>query len=171
MTKSRRERREAGPGEGQGWLTAGRFSGSEIAPKEDARYDMSKPTPHRHEDPTSGDHAAGSAVTWMPPRRSLYTRTHKHHLRDASLGLIQDALFSLLTSLHPGVLKYTQRGARVARSVERPTSAQVMISPSVSSSPASSSARGAWSLPRLFGPPPPLCPSPACARCLSLSQK
>ena len=63
-------------------------------------------------------------------------------------------------------------GAGVAQSVGRPTSARVMISPSVSASPASGSVLTAQSLesasdsvsPSLSGPPPFML-------CLSLSQK
>ena len=63
------------------------------------------------------------------------------------------------------------RGIRVAQLVERPTSAQVMISQLVSSSPASGSVPTAWSLepasdsvsPSLYAPPPLML-------CLSLSK-
>ena len=69
-------------------------------------------------------------------------------------------------------LKFDSRGAWVAQSVKRPTSAQVTISRSVSSSPASGSGLTAQSLepvpdsvsPSLSDPPPFML-------CLSLSQK
>ena len=64
------------------------------------------------------------------------------------------------------------RGTWVAQSVERPTSAQVVISRFVGSSPASGSVLTAWSLePASDSVSPALCPSPACTLSLSLSQK
>ena len=63
------------------------------------------------------------------------------------------------------------RGAWVAQSVEPPTSAQVMISRSVSSSPASGSALPAGSLePASDSVSPSLCPSPTPALSLSVSK-
>ena len=65
------------------------------------------------------------------------------------------------------------RGAWVAQSVERPTLAQVMISQSVSSSPASASVLTARSLVPVFGfcGSLSLCPSPAHALSLSVSKR
>ena len=66
------------------------------------------------------------------------------------------------------------RGAWGAQSAERLTSAQVMISRIMSSSPATGSVLTAWSLePALDSASPTLslCPSPAHALSLSLSQK
>ena len=60
-------------------------------------------------------------------------------------------------------------GAWAAQSVKRPTSAQVMISRSVSSSPASGSVLRAWSLLRILCLP--LSAPPPFMLCLSLSQK
>ena len=61
------------------------------------------------------------------------------------------------------------QGAWVAQSVKRPTLAQVMISQSVSSSPASGSVLTAQSLePALDSVSPSLCPSPT--RALSLAR-
>ena len=60
---------------------------------------------------------------------------------------------------------------RVVQSVERPTSAQVMISWSVSSSPASGSVLTARSLERVLDSvSPSLCPSPTHALSLSVSE-
>ena len=64
------------------------------------------------------------------------------------------------------------RGAWVAQSVERPTSAQVMISQSVSSSPALGSVLMAQSLePASHSVSPSLSAPPLLMLCLSLSQK
>ena len=65
----------------------------------------------------------------------------------------------------------SRRGAWVAQSVERLTSAQVMISRSVGSSPASGSVLTAQSLEPAFGfcVSLSLCPSPACTLSLCLS--
>ena len=64
------------------------------------------------------------------------------------------------------------RGAWVAWSVKRPTSAQVMISRSVSSSPASGSVLTAQSLePVSDSVSPSLLDPPLFMLCLSLSQK
>ena len=64
------------------------------------------------------------------------------------------------------------RGAWVAQSVERPTSAQVTISPTVSSSPASGSGLMAQSLEPASGSvSPSLSAPPPFMLCLSLSQK
>ena len=60
------------------------------------------------------------------------------------------------------------RGPWVAQSVEQPTSAQVMISRLMSSSPASGSRLSAQSLLWILSPSLSLCPFPACARSLSL---
>ena len=70
-------------------------------------------------------------------------------------------------------LKGQTRGAWVAQSVERLTSALVMISRFTSSSPASGSVPTAQSLEllRILGLPLSLCPSPARVLSLSLSQK
>ena len=63
------------------------------------------------------------------------------------------------------------RGAWVAQSVKRPTSAQVTVSPSVSSSPTSGSVLTARSLePALNSVSPSLCPSPVHALSLSVSK-
>ena len=63
------------------------------------------------------------------------------------------------------------RGAWVAQSVKRPTSAQVMISRSVSLSPASGSVLTAQSLePVSDSVSPSLCPSPVHALCLPVSK-
>ena len=68
--------------------------------------------------------------------------------------------------------KQQYRGAWVAQSVKRPTSAQVTISGSVSSSPASGSVRTAQSLePALDSVSPSLSDAPLFMLCLSLSQK
>ena len=65
-----------------------------------------------------------------------------------------------------------ERGARVAQSVERLTSAQVMISRSVSLSPASGSVLTAQSLePASDSVSPSLSAPPPFMLCLSLSQK
>ena len=67
--------------------------------------------------------------------------------------------------------KTIPRGAWVAQSVKRPTSAQVMISRSVSSSPALGSGLTAQSLePVLDSVSPSLCPSPTHALSLSVSK-
>ena len=64
------------------------------------------------------------------------------------------------------------RGTWVAQSVERLTSAQVMISHSVSSSPASGSVLTAQSLePASDSVSPPLSAPPLLMLCLSVSQK
>ena len=64
------------------------------------------------------------------------------------------------------------RGAWVAQSVERPTLAQVMISQSMGSSPASGSVLTAQSLePVSDSVPPSLSAPPLFMLCLSLSQK
>ena len=64
------------------------------------------------------------------------------------------------------------RGAWVAQSVKRPTSAQVMISQSMSSSPASGSVLTAQSLePVSDSVSPSLSAPPLFKFCLSLSQK
>ena len=64
------------------------------------------------------------------------------------------------------------RGTWVAQSVKRPTSAQVMISWSVGSSPASGSVLTAQSLePVSDSVSPPLSDPPPFMLCLSLSQK
>ena len=66
----------------------------------------------------------------------------------------------------------TLGGTRVARSVKRPTSAQVMISRSVGSSPALGSVLTARSLePVSDSVSPSLCDPPPFMLCLSLSQK
>ena len=62
-----------------------------------------------------------------------------------------------------------QRGAWVAQSVGRPTSAQVTISRSASSSPASGSVLTAWSLFQIVSSLS-LCPSPVHALSLSVSK-
>ena len=63
------------------------------------------------------------------------------------------------------------RGAWVAQLVKRPTSAQVMISQSVSSSPALGSVLTAQSLePVSDSVSPSLCPSPVYALSLSVSK-
>ena len=68
--------------------------------------------------------------------------------------------------------KKEKRGAWVVQSVERPTSAQVMISLSVSSSPASGSVLTAQSLePASDSVSPSLSDPPPFMLCLSLSQK
>ena len=58
----------------------------------------------------------------------------------------------------------------MAQSVEHPTSAQVMIFQSVSSSPASGSVLGDWSLLWILCLPLPLFPAPAHTLSLSLSR-
>ena len=64
------------------------------------------------------------------------------------------------------------RGTRVAQAVQHPTSAQVMISRSVSSSPASGSVLTAQSLePASNSVSPSLSAPPPLMLCLSLSQK
>ena len=72
-----------------------------------------------------------------------------------------------------GILKvHWYRGAWVARSVKRPTSAQVMISRSVSSSPASGSVLAAQSLePASDSVSPSLSAPPLFMCCLTLSLK
>ena len=68
------------------------------------------------------------------------------------------------------VLNNSVRGAWEAWSVERPTSAQVMISPSVSSSPKLGSVLTAQSLePASNSVSPSLCPSDTLTLSLSLS--
>ena len=98
---------------------------------------------------------SSSALTARGPRGSL------------SLPLSAPPPLALSLSRDKQTLKTLWRGARVAQSVGRPTSAQVRISWFVSSSPASGSVLTAQSLePRAcFG----CCVSPA--RSLSLSQK
>ena len=69
-------------------------------------------------------------------------------------------------------LKQKKRGACVAQSVERPTSAQVMISRSVSLSPASGSVLTGRSLkPALDSVSPSLSAPPPLMLCLSFSQR
>ena len=69
-------------------------------------------------------------------------------------------------------IKRKWRGAWVAQLVERPTSAQVMISHSVSLSPALGSVLSAQSLePASDSVSPSLCPSPAHALSFSLENK
>ena len=64
------------------------------------------------------------------------------------------------------------RGPWVAQSVKRPTSAQVMISQSVGSSPVSGSVLTAWSLePASDSVSPSLSAPPPFVLCFSLSQK
>ena len=64
------------------------------------------------------------------------------------------------------------RGTRVAQSVEHPTSAQVMISQSVGSSPASGSVLTAQSLEPVSNPvSPSLSAPPPVSLCLTLSLK
>ena len=74
--------------------------------------------------------------------------------------------------MHVSHRNSTPGGAWVAQLVERPTSAQVMISRSVSSSPASGSALTAQSLePVSDSVSPSLSASPLLMLCLSLFQK
>ena len=102
-----------------------------------------------------------------------------------SLGCFPGAhLRSILAALHlpwkqgmsddfrTGFKSPLPRGAWVACSVKRPTSAQVMISPSVNSSPASGSVLTARSLePVSDAVSPSLSAPPLFMLCLSLSQK
>ena len=84
---------------------------------------------------------------------------HQHHLRSC-----QKCKFSLKQN--------KTRGAWVAQSVERPTSAQVTISQSVSSSPASGSGLMAQSLePASDSVSPSVSAPPPFMLCLSVSQK
>ena len=77
-----------------------------------------------------------------------------------------------LSWLLAGFNKIENRGAWVAQSVKRPTSAQVMISRSMSSRPASGSVLTAQSLePVSDSVSPPLSDPPPFMLCLSLSQK
>ena len=61
------------------------------------------------------------------------------------------------------ILKIQLWGAWVAQSVKHPTSAQVLISRFMSSSPTSGSVLTTWSLLRILCLPLSLCPSPAYA--------
>ena len=85
-------------------------------------------------------------------------------------GLGSQTHFTIITSS-----KSLPRGSWVAQSVEHPTSAQVMISRLVSSSPASGSVRTAQSLdPASDSVSPSLslsAPPSLCSVCVSLSQK
>ena len=82
------------------------------------------------------------------------------------LGLTVDYYFGMHVENH------ILWGAWVAQSVKRPTSAQVMISRSVSSSPASGSVLTAQSLePVTDSVSPSLSDPPLFVLCLSLSQK
>ena len=75
-------------------------------------------------------------------------------------------------SMDEWIKKMWYRGAWVAQSVERPTSAQVMISRSMSSSPASGSVLTAQSLePASDSVSPSLSAPPLLTLCLSLSQQ
>ena len=87
-------------------------------------------------------------------------------------GPYTSSAFFLEERLVPKPLSFRnpRRGAWVAQSVKHPTSAQVMISWFVSSSPASDSLLSAQSLLQILCPPLSLCPSPAHAHG-SLSQK
>ena len=70
------------------------------------------------------------------------------------------------------VLKYVHKGTWVAQSVKHLTSAQVMISQSVGSSPASGSVLTPQSLePVSDSVSPSLCPTPSRALSLPVSQK
>ena len=70
------------------------------------------------------------------------------------------------------ILKLDFRGAWVAQSVKQLTSAQVMISQSVSSSPTLGSVLAAWSLEPTWGSVSPcLSAFPLLMLCLSVSQK
>ena len=77
-----------------------------------------------------------------------------------------------LSSVCSLYLRVSYGGAWVAQSVERPTSAQVMISHSVSSSPVAGSVRTAQSLePALDSVSPSLSAPPLLTLCLTLSLK
>ena len=80
-----------------------------------------------------------------------------------------DYLF-MCEALIQGERNDLSRGAWVAQSVEHPTSARVMISRLVSSSPASGSVLTAWSLePTSDSVSPPLSAPPLLMLCLALS--
>ena len=88
--------------------------------------------------------------------------------------LYKNLLNGLPPSLGYGgrVLRVSIRGTWVVQSVERPTSAQVMISQSVGSSPASGSVRTAQSLePASDSLSPSLSAPPPLMLCLSLKNK
>ena len=77
---------------------------------------------------------------------------------------------SLLVRFEAALKLDISGGTRVAQSVKRPTSAQVMISWFVSSSPASGSVLTAWSLePASDSVSPPLSAPPLLMLCVSLS--
>ena len=95
-------------------------------------------------------------------------------LDSVSPSLFAPALFVLCLSLKIkiNIKKIVPWGAWMAQSVKRPTSAQVMISQSVSSSPTSGSVLTAQSLePVSDSVSPSLSDPPSFMLCLSLSQK
>ena len=116
-----------------------------------------------------------------PASRSVLTAQSLEPVSDSvPLSLSDPPLFMLCLSLSVSkinVKKYLKnylcfRGAWVARSVKRPTSAQGMTSRSVSSSPASGSVLTAQSLePVSDSVSPSLSDPPPFMLCLSLSQK
>ena len=93
--------------------------------------------------------------------------------KEASSTGDEDAIINVLNVTELFILKWgAPRGRLVAQSVERPTSAQVVISQSVGSSPASGSVLTAWSLePASDSVSPSLSAPPLLMICLSLSQK
>ena len=87
-------------------------------------------------------------------------------------GIAPSKYQETLAKIDKLILKLIRRGAWVAQSVERPASTQVMISQSVSSSPATGSVLIARSLESaLDSVSPSLSNPPLLMLCLSLSQK
>ena len=109
---------------------------------------------------------------WLPflPPLHIYRERDSRNVKVLSPKLALGARIWVWTlSLHIGQLKWTTRGAWVAQSVKHPTSTQVTISWSGSSSPASGSGLMAQNLePVSHSVSPSLCPSPVHALSLSV---
>ena len=95
----------------------------------------------------------------------IHTHTHTH-------TYIYVYIYTHVYIYMAPLINNNYRGAWVAQSVKRPTSAQVMISQFVSSSPALGSGLTAQSPePALDSVSPPLSAPPLLAHCFSLSQQ
>ena len=107
----------------------------------------------------------------LVPRRESREPFFRRGTR-ACQGLEQGQVWRIREGVQCGLNGGSFGGARVAQSVERPTSAQVTISRSVSSNPASGSVLTAQSPePASDSVSPSLSAPPPLVLCLSLSQK
>ena len=101
---------------------------------------------------------------------SFLKETLKYNMHKEKRDAVCPTPGTVTNAINTQIKKRTLRGAWVAPSVERPTSAQVTISQSVGSSPASGSVLTARSLETASGSVShSLCPFPAHALSLSLS--